>query len=361
MKKYLILSLFCGLSTLQIGQSQTLRAVVADKTTRAPIENVFIFLANSSIGTASEADGRFELDLADNEQVVLVFSHINYETLTLELTEQDLRRDTFLLTPNNINLEEIQVVQKGNPRLRRRRLRKFTRAFLGESADPKLVKFANPEVLLFEEDKEKLIARATDALIIENKQLGYRLQFVLNRFELYRNNDLLYQGSAFFEPMADEARYREKRQRAYRVGSRYFFANLVRGTLDEADYEVGFSMLNSAGEFTDYQPVNLDSLTIEQPDDNTFAINVRGYLTVTNKRISSMEGAAGAPSLSSGMKDFQSQQSVYATSYLHSRSGWIIVNRYGRILNPKDIIEYYRLIMSREGVQKFKSLGGMNH
>ena len=178
-----IFSLLCiaGLSA----KAQTIRAVVADRTTKAPISDVFVFLSNSSIGTATDESGTFELSLQETKEIVLVFSHINYELLTLEIPDAAITRDTFLLQPNQVELNEAVVVERSRSGLRNRRLKAFSKAFLGEDTKDKQVQINNPDVLLFRQAKDRLIAAAKEPLIIENRELGYTVQFYLEAFELF--------------------------------------------------------------------------------------------------------------------------------------------------------------------------------
>lgn len=329
--------------------SQTIRAVVADRTSREVIPDVFVFLANSSIGTASDEQGVFELEFRETKKVILVFSHINYELLTLEIADAEVIRDTFLLQPNQVELAEAVVVERSRSRLRNRRLKAFNKAFLGVDVKDKFVAISNPEVLLFRQTKDRLIAEAKEPLIIENKELGYTIRFYLEAFELLNNGDLSYKGNTYFEPMTgsaeEELAYQKKRREIYKKSSRSFFSDLVHRQLDTTTYIMGFSQLNHDQNFVNFDQVSPSSLIFQSHAEETaYEIIIRGFLTVINQDIYVEEGAnAPAPSkaeLNYTKAQFSAKGPVHATSYLRSKTNKIRVNKFGKILNPSDIEEY---------------------
>lgn len=340
--------LFCCLLTFLSGSfGQTVQGVVVDQNTQAPIPDVFVFLANSSLGDASDEDGRFSFELTEPKEIVLVFSHINYALLTLEVADAGFLRDTFFLQATEIELSEAEVATKSRPRLRARRQKAFTRAFLGETTDANLVQIKNPEVLLFDQQKDKLVATAKSPLVIENRRLGYQLRFYLQAFALHDNGDLLYRGNTFFEAINGDPEtlrmYQKNRESVYRKSSRRFFSDLVRHQLDSNLYAVGYSQLDPGGAFVNFIAVSPAELIQDGKGSNEVVeIPVRGFLTVINREITLATPVPAGRNLDLGLgvKEIPPGESSYATSYLRSRSHKIVVNRYGKILNPSDIEEY---------------------
>ena len=349
MNKPLRLLLLLGFCALELSQlsGQTVQAVVADRASKKVISDVFIFLANSSIGTASNEQGIFEMELSETKEIVLIFSHINYELLTLEIADANLLRDTFFLQPNKVELSEAVVVGKSKSRLRNRRLKAFTKAFLGEDTREKYVQIKNPEILLFQQTKEKLIAKANEPLLIENKELGYLIKFYLEAFELYDNGDLYYQGNTFFEELdstpEEQTVYQKNRQEIYQKSSRSFFSDLVHQQLDTTTYLMGFSKLNGDQNFVDFNQVSPSNLILQfNGDENAFVIIIKGFLTVINQNILVKDNlqAPSKAELNSTTRQVVSERPQYATSFLRSRSNKILVNKFGKILNPSDLEEY---------------------
>jgi hypothetical protein len=337
----------CSLFLCPASHAQQIQAVVADQNTRQPIGDVFVFLANSSAGTASDEQGRFSLELPDGKEIVLVFSHLNYELFTLEIADSRYLRDTFFLRPTGIVLEEALVTSKTNSRLRNRRLKAFTKAFLGEDTNDKLVRIVNPEILLFEEKKDRLAATATEPLLIENRELGYLLHFYLEAFELHQNKDLLYRGNTFFEPLKasgeEERLFQHRRREVFKKSSRHFFSTLARGQLDSTRYQIGFSQLEHNAEFVDFTPVQPRAIIEQGKSENTYQINLRGFLTVVHLdvQLATMPQTTSPSNLRQSIsKQFKAAPTEYEVSYLRSKSHKIIINKFGRIINPSDIEEY---------------------
>ncbi len=215
----------CLLLTTTIN-AQTIKAIVANEETREVIPDVFVFLDNSSTGTITDKQGRFELKTEASHNLLLVLSHLNYELNSLAIKDLATLADTIFLTPSGVILEEAVVVGKTKSRLRLRRLKRFKSEFLGVNYDKGLIQLLNPEVLLFEQEKSKLMAEAKVPLIIENKVLGYRVQFFLEDYKSYKEGDLIYSGKVFFEELAGSkkeiAKYKRNRYKTYEQSSRHF-------------------------------------------------------------------------------------------------------------------------------------------
>ena len=82
---------------------------VKDRHTRRVLENVNIQLQGTSIGTVTNADGRFTLKIPlDAERPTLLLSHLGYQTLQLPATGLAPGSD-LLLTPQSLQLAEVVV------------------------------------------------------------------------------------------------------------------------------------------------------------------------------------------------------------------------------------------------------------
>jgi len=213
------------------------------------------------------------------------------------------------------------------------------------------VKILNPEVLIFREEENMLIADASAPLKIENKRIGYSLDFYLEKFNLDQNtDDLFYKGNAYFQALdgntTELAKYDRNRKQIHQKTSRRFFAELIRKKAKEEDYAVGFSALNyQQREFTNYQPAVFDSIKIRTLENGKYAIAIRGFLTITCKNEKFIEeNPKSQPtsgfSSSPRVKVVKKEEYRRATSYLRSKTNQIIVNKYGRILNALDVEEY---------------------
>lgn len=328
---------------------QPIQAIVADKDTREPIADVFIFLDNSSIGATSLTDGSFELVLPDNRAFLLVFSHLNYEWLNLEVEENKPLPDTIFLRATTYRLDEATVSETYDPRLRRRRMRAFRKALVGKNITQKQVQLKNPEAILFSEKDGLLLAEVREPLVIENHLLGYQVQLFLETFELAENGQVFYQGKFFFDPMTgppkQQASYQRQRLKRYQESSRKFFRDLVRRDIDPSIYELGYSQWNQQHSYmSDFKPIKLKNLMVREMEGQVFEVYPQGVFTIIDKEIVLKPDLSKPVPLPGEGVDpvalYRYKTQKFATSYFLARRGKIRVNQYGLILNPAEV-EYY--------------------
>ena len=335
----------CLLLTATVVSAQTIKAIVADEESRQVIPDVFVFLDNSSTGSITDEQGQFELKTTVSHDLLLVFSHLNYELNSLEIKDLTTLADTIFLTPSGVVLEEAVVVEKAKPRVRSRWLKRFKSEFFGENYDKGLIHILNPEVLLFKQEKGKLIAESKVPLIIENKVLGYRVQFFLEDYKSYKAGDLVYSGKVFFEELVGSkkeiAKYKRNRHKVYEQSSRHFFANLVQQNEIANRYEIGFSLFNKNEEFINYEPIAVDSLLITEFRKDKYEISINRILTITNNQLKISQGIQKntGTTMAGRVGNFKQTTNNLPQSYLWSKHGRIIVNKYGSILNPTEVEE----------------------
>ena len=325
--------------------AQSISGYVKDKESHSPIAGVFVFFENSSIGTISDEQGYYELSSNTVSFEQMVFTHINYD---LKSEKVSTLKDSIFLTPQQFVLDEVVISKKAKDRDRPKRLKKFQKALLGKLEKKNSVKLVNPEVLLFEEKKGKLLAHADVPLIIDNKYLGYKLQFFLKEFELSSNDDLRYQASAFFEPLAgsikEEIRFNRNRVKTYQKGSRSFFQDLVKRHIDEEKYELGYATLNWKADITSFESIDVNTLDIVEQNPNTFEINIKGNLTVVHKDINitvvnSFHNSLSATINTTVKNVKKTPKQLQATTSFIARNSKIVFDNYGMILNPLEIME----------------------
>lgn len=326
---------------------QSIQAVVADKETREPIADVFVFLDNSSIGTTSGTEGTFELQLPDNSNFLLVFSHLNHQLLNLEIVNNNSLPDTVFLERISFQLEEAMVSETYDPRLRRRRMKAFKKALLGRHFNNRQVLLKNPEVLLFSEKEDLLLAEIKEPLVIENHILGYSVQVFLETFELAPNGKVFYQGKFFFDPMKGSARqqsrYQKQRSKRYQESSRKFFRDLVLHNINKSMYELGYSQWNRQSSYmSDFKPIKLQDLLIREMEGQIYEIYPKGVLSIIDRNIVLKPELSKPPpsEVNDKVEIFRYKTQKFATSYFRAQIGKIRVNQYGQILNPAEV-EYF--------------------
>lgn len=85
---------------------RALSGIVTDATTNEPLIGVSILIKGTQVGTVTDVDGKFILDVSQND--VLEFSYIGYKSQTLAVEGKTILN--VLMTPDNEMLDEVVVV-----------------------------------------------------------------------------------------------------------------------------------------------------------------------------------------------------------------------------------------------------------
>ena len=180
------------------GYSQSIKGIVIDQDT-LPVGDAFVFISNSNYGVVTGQDGTFELDISGLEHIELTVSQINYELTIQKVALNTTDYIEIVLTSRSNEVGSVELVNKYDPKIRKRRLKRFTEALLGEESTGKKVKILNADDILFYHDGFGIRIETNVPIRIENVYLGYLVQFHVKDFILYDNEDLVYEGSLYFE------------------------------------------------------------------------------------------------------------------------------------------------------------------
>lgn len=346
-KLQICLSIFSVIFFSHIIYGQTIEGIVYDKDRKEPIQDAFIFVDDSSLGTITDKIGHFNLELKKHNNVTLVISHLNYENETYLIGKDILSCDTIFLTSTGHQLSEVNITYKVNKKLRRKRLKRFQNAFLGEESDRKGIKILNPEVILFTEESSTLLAKANEPILIQNDHLGYTIKYFLSEFELQRNNDVMYKGRSSFQEIEktkkELAKIKRNRKKAFAQTYHSFFYDLIHNELDKEQFSIGSAQKNYHGQFVKHEPVPIDSILIEQSDDGNYVIEIDHHLTVEyldKGPKKETQKSKLSHTFSSGLQKAHVEVNDDYISYLGSSSDKIILDKNGRILNSTEIEEY---------------------
>jgi len=225
-------------------QRATLSGRVIDDSTSAPLANVNVYIANSTLGANTNEEGVFEIRDIPSGNYDIVASRIGYllHTTRLSLSEQRKRTVEIRLKPTNVEMTEV-VVSAPDPTEWKKDLSTFTELFLGTTQNAKGCKIVNPEVLDFKAEGNDLFdASARRPLEIENLAMGYHLTFVLKSFR--KEGDVMtFEGLPKFtelKPTSQEMaeQWKENRMRAFRGSMRHFLISLFRRELNKVGYSI---------------------------------------------------------------------------------------------------------------------------
>jgi len=251
--------LFLGFFFFQQIHAQVISGTVIDKKTNEKVGYAAIYFSGTFVGTISDIDGNFKLDISQNTSMPLSVSCMGYYSQTLN-DYSSSEPIAIYLEPKDFTVDEVTVSAKSLVRKRKACMRIFKREFLGTSVNASSCEIENEEDIYFNYglDSDTLKAYATKPIRIRNIALGYNITYFLDKFEYYRANEsFLYEGNIIFEEdlsqsnVANRKACEERRNTAY-LGSRmHFLRSLWKNELTRA----GFDMTDSSGKSINYNNI----------------------------------------------------------------------------------------------------------
>jgi hypothetical protein len=266
MKKLVIFILL--FNNIIVAFGQMINGTILDKETGTKIDYATIYLSGTFIGTYSDKNGNFQLNLSKNTSLPLSVSAIGYNSITLN-NFSFTKPLTIYLTPKVYNLNEVIINAKSLAHERRANLILFKSVFLGTTSNAKKCEILNENDITFnyESDKDTLRVYTTKPLQIENKALGYKITYFLDKFEYDRNNKtFLFKGNIIYnEDMTTEASqkksFEQKRKNAFTGSRMHFFRELWADNLEAT----GFIVQNQSGVNLQYK-----QLVVEESDHKKY-------------------------------------------------------------------------------------------
>jgi hypothetical protein len=217
---------------------------VLDKESKKPVPGASVFLNNTTIGTATNDEGKFSLTLPTGKYDVIV-SSIGYETYKQTITAEDAIGNLDIRLA--IKAEEMEgvVIEPWDKNGWKNWGKFFTDHLIGLSAAAKDCRILNPEVIRFRHNNKAGVLKATgiEPLVIENKALGYKLKYQLEQYTFnFRLGYLVYTGYPFFEEMEGSERqlkrWKDDREKAYYGSMLHFMRSVYRNRIREEGFEV---------------------------------------------------------------------------------------------------------------------------
>lgn len=211
----------------------SIEGTIVNSHTGEPLLGAHVFLSGTTIGTVTNASGRFRLQNISPGIHRLTVSIIGFGRISEELIlrpGQQMSKE-IELDPVIYEMSELYVGNLDDKW--ENHLERFIRLFIGQSEMADSVKIINPEVLRFERRWwGRFTAEALAPLIIENYALGYRITYYLDEF--YHSGTITrWDGDPLFTEMepadAGQAAYwEENRQKAFYGSLRHFFLSLLQ-------------------------------------------------------------------------------------------------------------------------------------
>lgn len=256
MKRIALLLLLVNL--FQVGRTQNVKGTIFDKSSNLKINFASIYINGTSIGTNSDQNGYFELDITKYNSHPLTISALGYYSVTLSDFPKEKPIEVYLL-PKTFELNEVLIVAKSNSNERKANLKLFRNQFLGSGYNGQNCDILNEGDITFTNSpsQDTLKAFASKPISIVNNALGYKITYFLDKFEYcWKNKSFLYMGNAKFDEniVSEQAqkKFFDKRRKIAYLGSRsHFFSSLWTNSLKSN----GFTIRNSVDEIINYEDI----------------------------------------------------------------------------------------------------------
>lgn len=272
MKKLILLLLifpFC-LSFAQVIKG----TVVNDAGIR--IGNVNVYIDGTKTGTTSAEDGTFSLNVSGKNLGNLIFRKENYETFATPVSEVVNKTLKVVLLKSN-DIEEVTIVSYTEEAYKNY-INYFLDSFIGY--DKQNVKIKNQRSLKFSFDKKNKIlkVKAPKTLIIENKNLGYEIEYNLVNFSSDFNTKIINcSGTSLFKETKNNSKTRLNRMNAYDGSLLHFFRSVYNNTVAADQFVVNHVIKVPNPKYPSEEELNTlkDYMTMVKNTVTNFPDNIR--------------------------------------------------------------------------------------
>ncbi len=326
--------------------SQTITGTVREKGSGLPLPFANVFVNNTTIGSATDAAGRFRISGEFSTDMELVASFVGYvtEVKAISFRKKGEVQVDFDLAFNESNLTEIELKAKRDKSWDRD-FRRFEEVFLALPDDPYLsqIKIENPWVLEFENIKPKrgpnyLQASAGQPLKITNEALGYKIDYYLQDFRLVRNGSMFY-GQVFYLPTTSSAPAQLKdweasREANYQSSLRHFNYSLLINSPDSLHFKVfrtppeqlGRVRTNDFNEELEESiyPISLDSIFRKPLGNGNYRVYLQDRLEIHH--------------LDKPWRNDYYTNVYHAISWIQAPDGYYDIDKKGTLINPTQLV-----------------------
>lgn len=258
--------------------SQSIKGVVLDEKTNAPIESASVYFDNTTIGTSTNDKGEFSLPYKDGIKSALIISYIGYQNVMLY--EYEVGKHYKILMTEDLNTLDEVVISAIDSMPTAMKLDHFRKQFLGFSEAAKSCTILNEHdlILRYNYKKKQLTAKAKKPILVRNDDLQYLVSFQINEFTIdythsniksknFHVKSVVYTGTTFYEPLenADSKKAIKNRNKTYKGSVVHFMRALSKKTLEAEGYQI----------FSGGFKVNPENYITIKPIENTNHVSVK--------------------------------------------------------------------------------------
>ncbi|MWB96341.1 hypothetical protein GON26_18415 [Flavobacterium sp. GA093] len=223
--------------------SQTISGSVFDET-KVPVPGVSVYLDGTTIGTVTDGNGKYSLEISQNSNIALIIQALGYETIIINdpLKNNDL--DSYLIPKQN-QLREVIITKEFFTR--KQKLAVFKEQLLGKSKAGRSCIIDNEEDILLDYDYKTNVLSATsiNPIKVRNTYLGYDVEFNLQDFyvKFYKKSvqsidatESLFLGTTLYREVKKDSKIEKIRRETYKQSTMNFFKVLANNNWKEAKY-----------------------------------------------------------------------------------------------------------------------------
>ncbi len=225
----------------------TVTGRIIDAKTQQPMVNASVFCQNTTIGTVSNAEGKFFLRLSPGGYD-LVVSYTGYETKSQRISNGNKENDSLRIELKEEDKAMAEVVVAGSAEVAdgwAKYGQFFLENFIGNTPNAAQCSIENKDVVKFYyyKKRNKLKVKSKEEIVITNNALGYKIRYQLDSFVYDFNTKISsYTGYPLFEELtgsADlQAEWKENRFNAYTGSRLHFMRCWYDSTLAEEGYDL---------------------------------------------------------------------------------------------------------------------------
>ncbi len=219
---------------------------VIDSVTGKPIVGVNVFLSHTTTGINTNEKGEFQLGNLKQGKYELVVSSLNYEDYIIPLSvNQIVESISIKLKPTSNILKEV-VVESYDEKGWDKWGDQFKENFIGSPLLSKNCILLNPEVVKFKFNSKtnRLRVFSNEKLVFENRNLGYKIYYLLTKFELdFNTKSFSFKGYPLFEELKPNKpkelnKWVLARNETFKGSIRHFIRSLYADHLEKDGFEI---------------------------------------------------------------------------------------------------------------------------
>lgn len=331
------------LSFFSAGQTGSLSGRVFDARTIEPLPFANVFINNTTLGAAADAEGRYQLREVPTGWHEVIFSFVGYQPYQtrIQIKENENLELNVRLVPDEKQLDVVEV-QGSRDKEWEKQFVTFQKIFFGDNPYSLQCKIENPWVLDFSEARsggeEMFLAKASQPLVINNLALGYKLIFFLKDFKAGAQSYVILGNMRFEEMNTNDSKLAERwtanRRAAYLGSERHLYKAILDGQVKEQGFQLytdkpGFENASTRttlfsqelGKSLESYP--LDKIVTAGKREGEYRIALKGRVEVHN---------LNALAVTKVYRDVP-----FPVAWIESRTGFVDVNKFGVPLNTLDV------------------------